>query len=36
MCMDTNLKSHTHTSMVVSKANRLLGIIKKSFEYTSL
>ena len=31
--IDTDLKFHAHTSMVVARANRLLGIIKKSFEH---
>ena len=29
--MDPNLKFHTHTSAVASKANQMLGLIKKSF-----
>ena len=29
--MDCNLKFHTHISAVASKANQVLGLIKKSF-----
>ena len=31
--IDTDLKFHAHTSIVVARANRLLGIIKKPFEH---
>ena len=31
--MDGQLKFHSHTTHVVSKANHLLGLIKKSFEH---
>ena len=31
--VDGQLKFHAHTTHVVSKANRLLGLIKKSFEH---
>ena len=30
------LKFHSHTTHVVSKANRLLGLIKKSFEHITI
>ena len=30
---DNNLKFHEHTIEVTAKANRLLGLIKKSFDY---
>ena len=30
--VDGQLKFHSHTTQVVSKANRLLGLIKKSFD----
>ena len=29
--MDSNLKFHTHTSVVASKDNQVLGLIRKSF-----
>ena len=30
---DDQLKFHDHTTQVTTKANRVLGLIKKSFEY---
>ena len=30
---DNHLKFHDHTIQITAKANRLLGIIRKSFEY---
>ena len=34
--VDGQLKFHSHTTHVVSKANRLLGLIKKSFEHITI
>ena len=34
--VDGKLKFHSHTTHVVSKANRLLGLIKKSFEHKTV
>ena len=30
---DDNLKFHNHTSVVAGKGNRMLGLIRKSFEF---
>ena len=32
--IDYNLKFHAHTASVISKANRTLGIMHKSFHFT--
>ena len=34
--IDSQLKFHLHSAHVVSKANRLLGLIKKSFEHITI
>ena len=34
--VDGQLKFHSHTTHIVSKANRLLGLIKKSFEHITI
>jgi len=31
--IDCSLKFHSHTAIVTTKANRILAVIKKSFEY---
>ena len=32
--MDRNLKFHDHVALVISKANRLLAIVRKSFHFS--